>query len=381
MWNYFSGYVIIKVEGRRTEVFINAAGHLKIELSSINRINANAILCRIHPHDFKKLRPIAKRTGCRIRVVKKTGLPFFVYSLRFRLALVICSAVAILAIIFASRFIFRVDISGCDKINVESIKSALVDIGCGVFSLKSSIMPIDTGKALMELDKRIAWAGVSIDGVILRVEIVEAKEPPDIVDTSGTGDIIAGIDGIITYVEALSGRAVVKVGDAVKKGDVLISGTIGTEETSLYTRARGTVKAKLLYIFKKTVGETEKKPIKTGRFETIVDVSAFSLEFQRKCEFSSYFSREIGDFTMDRCFLPIKFKARIYFELEYREALLYDSEKLAMALMLANTAVANGIDKNVVILSKKTSVELKNTYAEAIITVTLERDIGEFSPA
>ena len=77
LWNYLSGYVIIKIIGEYGERLLNQAALKSIYLWDIKRANRNELTARINVRDFFKLARLARKTRCRIYVLKRVGL-FFV---------------------------------------------------------------------------------------------------------------------------------------------------------------------------------------------------------------------------------------------------------------------------------------------------------------
>ena len=74
--NYILGYVNILVEGYFVEKFINICNKQKIFLWNLKRSKTTIIYTNVSIKDFKKLKPIAQKTKCKIKKKKKKGLPF-----------------------------------------------------------------------------------------------------------------------------------------------------------------------------------------------------------------------------------------------------------------------------------------------------------------
>jgi similar to stage IV sporulation protein len=121
------------------------------------------------------------------------------------------------------------------------------------------------------------------------VEVVEKTISKEVDKTPA--NIIASKDGVITEVIALTGQSVVKKGDTVKKGDILIKGlTYDGKETSEAVpqlapepiRANGIVKAKVWY---EGYGETELVTAsheRTGQKKVSILLRIFGHEFYLK---------------------------------------------------------------------------------------------------
>ena len=71
------GYIELNIFGFFIERFLNLAMNLNINVWNIQKKDqATAFLCT-DIKGYKKLIQVAKKTGCKINVVKKVGLPFF----------------------------------------------------------------------------------------------------------------------------------------------------------------------------------------------------------------------------------------------------------------------------------------------------------------
>ena len=80
-------------------------------------------------------------------------------------------------------------------------------------------------KVLLQLPQ-LSWLSINLYGTRAEVLVREAVEAPELVDAQEYGSVVARASGIITKVEALTGEAVVEVGDTVLEGETLISGTV-----------------------------------------------------------------------------------------------------------------------------------------------------------
>lgn len=101
-------------------------------------------------------------------------------------------------------------------------------------------------RALLELED-VGFLTINIKGIRAEVVVREAPVKPEIVDKNKRADVVAVRDGVILEVGAKAGKEMVKEGDAVLKGEVLISGLVtyenGTGESfsSRQLRAEGEV--------------------------------------------------------------------------------------------------------------------------------------------
>ena len=74
---YLLGYITIEVEGYYIERFMNICNNQKIFLWNTKRPKTAIMKVNISIQDFKKIKPIAKKTKCKIKIDNKKGMPFF----------------------------------------------------------------------------------------------------------------------------------------------------------------------------------------------------------------------------------------------------------------------------------------------------------------
>ena len=120
-----SGYVKIQLEGYFVERFLNLALNQKITIWDIRRMQDGRIIAKVTPKEFKYLRKIARTTNCRVKILKKSGIPFLIIKYRKRKIFVIFILVAIISVCVYNSYIWQVDIIGDFSIPIEEIKSQL----------------------------------------------------------------------------------------------------------------------------------------------------------------------------------------------------------------------------------------------------------------
>lgn len=119
----------------------------------------------------------------------------------------------------------------------------------------------------------ISWVGIDVKGTNLIVKINEADKSPEIIDINEICNIVADKDGEISKMIVKQGTARVKVGDVVKKGDLLVEGVM----EGAYTGVRD-VHAMADIQVKKTAEKQEKQnlvqnvEVKTGNEEKIIEI-------------------------------------------------------------------------------------------------------------
>lgn len=232
---YIKGYLKIRVAGYSPERFINACSHRKIYIWNL-RSDHGAYEMYITIQGFRKLKPIIKKTGTKVTITGRFGLPFFLFRYRKRKLFFISGFGCIILVYVFSLFIWNIDISGNSSYSDETLLTFLETQNIVHGMKKSNIDCEEIVKAIRKEYDDIVWVSASVKGTRLFVQI---KENEDSFQEMGTDysseenqvfeqgeDIVADKDCIITEIITRKGTPVVHVGDHVKKGDILVSGRV-----------------------------------------------------------------------------------------------------------------------------------------------------------
>ncbi len=342
LWNYLRGYVIIIVEGFFVEKFINICTRRQILLWDIRVQKEQLVTMRISIKGFRLIRPIAGKTKCRVRILKKVGLPFILNRYRRRKAF-LAGAILFVALIYVmTSFIWKVEITGIKELQSSHLEQVLAENG-----IKSGVLKyrIDTKSAVTNMMlgmEEISWISINVRGTKVKVEIRERRKVPEIIPMSEPCDIVALKDGMIKQVIAKEGIEAVGEGDTVKKGQVLISGKIplkGEEDHFRMVHAMGTTKARTWYESESAVLLKEIERVRTGKVLNNHSLILFSwkLDILHK-------KNKFKDFTQTQESKVLSLGENLVFPIEWSTNRFYE-EKLVEAVVREEDAREQAVDK------------------------------------
>lgn len=149
-----------------------------------------------------------------------------------RAGLIIGAVASAVFLNIAYGYVWRIEISGNDKLSAAAVESALKSAGISVGKKKSELSASRVVSALGKLDG-IVDASCEIAGTTLRVRVLESE---DYAIHEKSGAYVSAYDATVTRIVMRSGTAVVKRGDVVGAGDALASGDVySTTGELLYT--------------------------------------------------------------------------------------------------------------------------------------------------
>lgn len=327
LWNYLRGYVIIIIEGFFIEKFINICARRRIHLWDVRIQRERRVTAKVGIGGFRLIRPVARKTGCRVRLLKKRGLPFVFSKYRRRKAFFAGAVLFFVLINVLASFVWSIEITGNEKLDTVFLENALAANGIKTGALKYRIDTRRTVDRMMLEIGRLSWISINIKGTKVKVQVRERKDIPEIVPRHIPCDIVAQKDGIIRQVIAKEGIEAVAEGDTVKKGQVLISGRVPVKGDEKYrlVHALGTVRARTWYEDEAPVMFTRTETLRTGRVIRDHSLVLFSKELdlvRRKVGFSEYVTDEVRKkLTIgDDLVFPFEWVTVNYYEVATMEA-------------------------------------------------------------
>ena len=379
----FWGYVRIEVEGYYVERFINICTNRKILIWNLKREKGVKLYLNIGINDFKKISEIARKTSCKVRILKKKGIPFLLNKYKKRKLFVLLLALVICIVFISSRYVWNIEVNVEDNLELENIAEDLENAGLTKGVLKTKI---DTDRIINEIRLKrsdIAWVGLDIKGTNIIVSIVKADKSPEIIDNLDYCNIVASKAGTITKITAQNGTAIVNVGDEVSQGDVLIAGYMDGKYTDRrYVHSLGEVEAKVLYSETKAV-ELKKEIYKeTGNMENKYEIKFNKLKlklYKNPSKYETYQSEKnvkniklFGDF-----YLPISI-TKITNKEEIKEEQNYTAEEATKATVEDLTKILDEKIQNKDLIVDK-NVETEEGENSVIVTLCYEvlEKIGE----
>lgn len=237
---YLKGYVCIRVWGYSPERFMNLCSNHDILLWNIENCGEYYTMC-ITVGGFRKLKGIVKKTGTKVAIQKRCGLPFFVPKMKRRKIFLIGLIGSLAFWIWMSTFIWAVDISGNYSISEDIFMDFLRenDIYVGMKRNKLNIEELE--KRIRQDFGIVTWTSAKIDGTRLEIQIREnevemnaeregeeekGKTKEEFGKNPYGSDLVAEEDGVIVSMVTRKGVPQVGVGTEVKKGDILVSGSV-----------------------------------------------------------------------------------------------------------------------------------------------------------
>ncbi|MBQ8288089.1 MAG: sporulation protein YqfD [Clostridia bacterium] len=297
------GYAKITLGGR-AEAAATLFLREKINVAAQKKGDGGRLSFVVPLYEKRKLLRLLAVYGFTVESVEYGGLPPCLWQFRRRVGLLLGLSAAAAITVSGSLFLWQIRVVGCETVSEDEVLTLLADEGVEVGSYIPPIDAIVTAQKVLLKDDRIAFIAVNIIGTRCEVQVTEAAFPNAAPKDDRPSSLTARFGGLIERIEMYDGQVMIKPGEAVLPGQVLISGLCEMEEGRWrLTAASGKVYAKVertftvevplaeeilrptgesavkksLIFFKKSVKLFESSSILTPTYGTIISKDTLTL--------------------------------------------------------------------------------------------------------
>ncbi len=224
---YFRGCLRIRVWGFSPERFMNLCSNKGILLWDIVR-EEDVYEMNINLRGFKALRPIVRKTGTRVVILERYGLPFFLPKLLKRKIFVAGFLLAVCFWLCSSFFVWSIELEGNYQITEDVFLNFLEQREVRIGMSRQQLDIEELEKEIRRCFPQITWASARLSGTKLLISVKENELPEPMQEKSQEKgmDLISEYDGTVVSIIVRSGVPMVRAGDAVEKGTILVDGKV-----------------------------------------------------------------------------------------------------------------------------------------------------------
>lgn len=376
--NFIRGVYRFEIIGISPERFINIANRRWLNVFNLH-CQGKRIFGYIAASEFYTLSDAAQKAGVQLVITNSLGLPFLVKNYRRRIGFILGFAMFCFTLWYLSLFIWFVETVNLPGEYADGAAEAVYNAGIRTGVLSSSIdgtlLEFELEEKLGQFDLiKVSQLGCNAQVYFSTSGLIEST-----VDQGEPCDVVASAGGEIVSIIAKTGIPLVKPGDVVYPGDILISGLFeGPEGPISMVHSYGEVTAITEHTFSTAIDyrQTVKEP--TGRIVTINRIIAFGMEIPL---FSSVpkgnYSRTYEEFPLELFGfkLPITLRREYLHELCYVEQEVSREECLRQAEEILDREMQRigGIE----VISTNSTVNETNGGVRVTRYVTLLEDITQ----
>lgn len=220
------GTVTATVTGAQPEEFLNLCARENLILWKMLQRDRFTLEIQVTGRQYPRLAELAQRAGFAVGAESRRGLPYFLLRFRRRYALLAGVAVCLVLFGVGARTVLTIDVTGNESLTKEEIISQLRLCGVSVGTYGPNIPIREVENQMMLAMDQLTFFSLNLHGTRAEVIVREKDPAPELREETVPTDVISSAAGVITHIEPWVGDAMFQEGEAVLKGDVLISGHV-----------------------------------------------------------------------------------------------------------------------------------------------------------
>lgn len=242
MYNKILGYVSFKIFAADISDIVNKLRNSGFAVHEL-RTDGKYVYGEISWCDYGELKALVSGNSAQLETEEKHGLVFWLMKYKKRFGIALGTVIAAAMIFYLSNTVLTIEVCGNESMSDAEIISVMNDYGISIGKFIPSIDLRRCERRIITAFDGFSWIGIRSSGCRILVEVSERTEKPEMVPTASPCNIIAAKDAQIVEIKNVyMGMLVPMLYDGVKKGDLLVSGTVnGKLDHDYYVHAMGEI--------------------------------------------------------------------------------------------------------------------------------------------
>jgi similar to stage IV sporulation protein len=373
------GFLVVELRGEQIQAVLSSMYEQGVALHDVSTRDKRFV-AGVSLRDFDALYRSCRKHRVKMRFLRREGLPFVLRSAKRRKAWLVGAALFFAIVYAMGGLVWQVDVSGVEDETRMAVLQAARDAGIYRGAWKRSLGTNEQMQSqLLKRLPNLMWVGVQVEGTKVNIEAVEKIPDTDPLQ-SRPHNVIAGKPGVIRRVFANRGNVVVKTGQVVHPGEVVISGALGGG--SKFVPAEGKVLAEVWYQSTITVPLSVRQSALTGEHteRKYLAIGGFAIRiwgFEQPQYLASIEREDTHTWKLGSWELPIQLKDVTLYEVSPAEERQSQLQAEQTALELAAQDVRAQMNGDGTILGQRVlHREVRHGKLYATILTRTEEDIG-----
>ena len=397
LMKFFRGFLLVRLSGYSPERFFNLCSNHNILVWDV--VNKGGFYeFHISLDGFRRLKPLLKKTKTKVVILQRVGLPFFLYRYRRR-KVFFAGIFCFLGLLFyLSSYVWLIDINGNSRITDERLLAFLKEQHVSFGAKIRKIDCKELEESIRSAYEDIIWVSVRLNGTRMIIDIKENLLPKTAAEEEKDNppedacDILSDQDAEIESIITRKGTPLVKAGDKVCKGDVLVASALAIYDDNselsgyLYVTADADIIGQTEYAYQDSFPMQYTKKVPVGRPKTWYGIEIFSFdlepfaakdvagEFYRRTE-----SRPLS--IAQNYYIPVVLKKTTSYACGYQNVTLSEEEAKERAGEKIQVFLKNLVKKGIQITGKNVMIDFNDDHCNFAVAVKARERIGRYKEA
>lgn len=234
-------YIGVNLVGVDLTRFLSELTRSNIVVKDICWENELCISISISRKDIKYIYRLGKRFGVEIKNIQPSYVDSLYLMLRHRGVLVISIIILMMLTLYLPTKVLFIEVEGNEAVPTKFIVETADVCGINFGASRKSVRSEKIKNMLLASLPDIQWAGVNTYGCRAVISVREKADVEKTTETADISSIVSVTDGIVDSIIVTKGNTLCSVGQAVKKGQVLVSAYSNLGKVIHATKAEGEI--------------------------------------------------------------------------------------------------------------------------------------------
>lgn len=184
-----------------------------------------SISCVVNRHSLESIQQRLTARGDRIQILRKFGIADLTYKIYRRPVLATVTILIVFLSVFLPTRILFVEVEGNSAVPANYILEQAAAKGICFGAARRYVKSERVKNAILSAVPDLQWIGVNTSGCVAKISVKERNSVEPVRTEKGfVSNMVATQDGVITECTVRHGNCLCKVGQAVTRGELLVSG-------------------------------------------------------------------------------------------------------------------------------------------------------------
>ena len=254
-WSSAAGVYLVELTAGDLADSLRSLNQAGIPLSQVEYLDLLTARFQIPRGKRRLLQAIADKRGDGLKIIKPLGIYWPLRRLLTRPVLSLGLLAVVGFFLFLPSRVLFFSVEGNEAVPSARILDCARDCGIHFFMQRREIRSEALKNGLLEKLPELKWAGINTKGSTAVIQVRERETgqlPPQGLKIAS---VVAACDGVITKAHAERGNLLCRPGQAVTRGQVLISGYIDNGHRIRATQAKGEIYGQTARVFRAVTPE------------------------------------------------------------------------------------------------------------------------------
>lgn len=242
-WRSAAGMVCLELTSADVARALDEINEAGIEIRNAVPTGNLTVCFSIRRTDWQRLKQLQSRKGNTLKLLHRSGIYWSGKRLLHRPMLLLGLIMLILFALFVPSRVYFVRVEGNGTVPERLILEAAAESGIRFGASRRDVRSEKMKNRLLSALPQLQWAGVNTYGCVAVISVRERNIPDEHIKSDEVASIVASRDGVILSCTATRGDLLCVPGQAVREGDILISGFTDCGLTVTAARADGEILA------------------------------------------------------------------------------------------------------------------------------------------